>query len=199
MTQATPTSPPPRALLAVGALVLLAIVGVAIGALTGGATGDAARSGDATPIASSAQSVVPGGSVWAAATPTLAPTPSPTQSPTPTASPTPAPTATPALAVDGDVQICRGVQNGRCVDEQRRIEGGRFFALVRFDAAAPGDQMGMRLEGPGGAVVSAPTFGVQGGPGAAWWEFNRRLERGDWRAIASRNGVDFASTGFEVR
>lgn len=198
MTQAPPPAPPPLTLLAVGALVLLAIAGAAIGALSGGARGDATPSGVPTPTGSAAASVVPGGSVWAAATPTLAPTPSPTPSPTPTATPTPSPAATPALEVGAEVQVCRGQRNGQCVDEQRRVEGD-FVALVRFDASAPGDRMGMRLEGPGGAVVNGPTFTVQGGPGAAWWEFNNPLARGDWRAVATRNGADLASTEFSVR
>jgi hypothetical protein len=138
--------------------------------------------------------------VWAASTPTptLAPTASPTPSPTPTASPTPSPVATPALAVGATVQICEGQRNARCVDERRQVEGD-FVALVRFDASAPGDQMGMRLEGPGGAVVTGPTFAVQGGPGAAWWEFNNPLAGGDWRAVATRNGSDLVSTEFSVR
>lgn len=196
MTQATPPRPAPLALLAVGALVLLAVVGVAIGSLSGGATGAASGSAEPTPTRTVTPTVVPGGSAWAAATPT--PTPTPTSTPTPTATPTPAPTPTPALAVDAEVQVCGGQRDGRCVDEQRRVEGD-FVVLVRFDSSAPGDQMGMRLEGPGGALVTGPTFAVRGGPGAAWWEFNNPLQRGDWRAIATRNGSDLASTEFRVR
>lgn len=199
MTSRTARPTPPVAALSVGALVFLAVAGLAISAL-----GDTSPSG--TPMPSATQSpdlvpggITPGGSAWPAATPTPTPTASPTPTPTPTPTPSPTPTPPPALDIEARVQVCRQVEGGRCIDEVDRVREPGFSVLVTFSDSNAGDRFGVRLEGPRGQVVDGGSYPVRGGAGAAWSTFTRPLERGDWIAIGTRNGEEIARTRFEVR
>lgn len=196
----TPTrSTPPIALVAVGALMLLALVGVVLGH-SGGSDGPAAASsGTATPTP-----LTIGGTAWAAPTspPTAAPTTSPSDAPaTPTAVPTPSPTSTPTATppppstVRASVQVCRERREGRCVGELEQVRDG-FVVLVNFAASSRGDTFGIHLEGPGGKLIDGGSFAVNGGAGYAWSTFRGGLAAGEWVAVATRNATEIARTTF---
>lgn len=194
---ASPSRPePPVAMIAIAALLALAVVGAAFGALTRPGTPEptaAATSVAVTPTPSTTPAVVVGGSAWAPATPTPVVTPvPPTPSPTPPATPAPP-------AIEASLAICDDVRNGRCVDERRRVGDRGFVVVLAFSDSAPGDIASFRLEGPGGQVVKGADITLGGGQGRAWATFRGGLARGDWLAVAAVNGSDVARAEFEAR
>ena len=181
-------------MIAIAALLALAVIGAAFGALTRGdapASPAAAAPEGTSPTAQPTPAIVAGGSAWAAATPTPVATSTPTSTPTPQ--------ATPQLEVETSLAICEDVRDGRCIDERRRVGDRGFAALLTFSDSAAGDVASFRLEGPDGQVVDGADITLGGGAGRAWATFRGGLDRGDWTAVAALNGTDVARAEFEAR
>lgn len=171
-----------------GALVVLAIIGAALGALGGSPSPVAVTS--ASPTATPSV-IVGGGSAWP-----VPPTPSPSATPSP--SPTPAVTPQPTTAPNSPgfaVQVCRSQHGGRCERELTQVSGA-FVVVVTFDASRRGDVLTIRLDGPGGRSIDGARLTLGGGAGAAWSSFRGGLARGSWTAVASIDGVERARMAF---
>ena len=148
----------------------------------------------------------PGGAVTSTPTPEPATpiptvTASPTPSPTATAEPTAAPTAEPA-ADDGfaaEILACRSISGSSCVGQLGTLPGGAVTvtALVRFTDATAGDVISVTLSGSGGTIAGGPYTLGGSGNGYYYSTFNvGGLPGGEYSLVATRNGVEVATTTF---
>lgn len=192
MTGPPPRAQPPLGLIAIASLLVLAIGGAAVGALSGDAPSPGPMSAaTVTPAATATPPVVAGGSAWPAETPTPVPTPVPA---------TPTPTPAPSLGeLAASLEICRDQRDGRCTDRVRRVEDHGFVVILSFEGASAGDTFAFRLDGPDGQTVNGGSITVNGSTGRAWSTFRGSLPGGDWAAVVTREGEEVARAEFEAR
>ncbi len=175
--------------LLLGGLVMLALIGAALGGLGDHPVAQASS----TPTPSL---LVAGGSAWPALA-SASPTPSPTWAPTtPAATPTASPSVSRAIGLE--VRVCRQQHAGRC-DRQLDQVRDAFVVLVSFTDSSRGDLLSIRLDGPNGRRVDGATLSLGGGSGAAWSSFGGGLRAGSWAAVALLNGSEVARTTFVAR
>jgi hypothetical protein len=190
MTGPPPRAQPPLGLIAIAALLVLAVGGAAVGALTGDAP-DPSPMTAATTVATATPVVVAGGSAWPAETPTPVPTPTPAP---------PTPTPTPSLGdITASLEVCRDQRDGRCTDRLQRVDDDGFVVILSFEGAIPGDTFAFRLDGPDGRSVNGGSITVNGSAGRAWSTFRGDLPRGDWAAVVTRGEEEIARTEFAAR